>query len=168
MTQADSVHSTPRTNTSARHSRRSILSGIAAGSIATLAPAVAAALPQGSAPAVSPSLRTAIDKLGKAYEILLGAQAANDAANELVDVWERENPMPASRRGRKRWWRKHGFHREAMVAQPWQALMKAELVFAQAQVAVALVPIAGVVDLHAMAACASIYDRIELARGTGG
>jgi hypothetical protein len=47
MTKADSVHSTPPTNTSARHSRRSILTTIAAGSIATLAPglAVPAGLP---------------------------------------------------------------------------------------------------------------------------
>jgi hypothetical protein len=40
MTQADSVLSTPPTNTSARHSRRSILGGIAA-VIATVAPATA-------------------------------------------------------------------------------------------------------------------------------
>ena len=50
MRAADSVHSTPRTNTSARHSRRSILGAIAgsaaaAGSIAGLSPAIAAALP---------------------------------------------------------------------------------------------------------------------------
>jgi hypothetical protein len=50
MTQADSVHSTPPTNTSARHSRRSILGAIAgsaaaAGSMAGLTPAIAAALP---------------------------------------------------------------------------------------------------------------------------
>jgi hypothetical protein len=42
MTQADRVHSTPPINTSARHSRRSILTTIAAGSIAGLTPAIAA------------------------------------------------------------------------------------------------------------------------------
>jgi hypothetical protein len=45
MIQADRVHSTPPTNTSARHSRRSILGAIAAGGIAGLTPAIAAALP---------------------------------------------------------------------------------------------------------------------------
>jgi hypothetical protein len=40
MAQADSVHSTPPTNTSARHSRRSILGGIAA-AIAAATPATA-------------------------------------------------------------------------------------------------------------------------------
>jgi hypothetical protein len=45
MTKATRVHSTPPTNTSARHSRRSILGAIAVGSIAGLSPAIAAALP---------------------------------------------------------------------------------------------------------------------------
>jgi hypothetical protein len=50
MPQATRVYSTPPTNTSARHSRRSILGAIAgsaaaAGSIAGIAPAIAAALP---------------------------------------------------------------------------------------------------------------------------
>jgi hypothetical protein len=50
MTEADRVYITPPTNTSARHSRRSILGAIAgsaaaAGSIAGLTPAIAAALP---------------------------------------------------------------------------------------------------------------------------
>jgi uncharacterized membrane protein len=50
MTQADSVHSTPPTNTSARHSRRSILGAIAgsaaaAGGITGLTPAIATPLP---------------------------------------------------------------------------------------------------------------------------
>jgi hypothetical protein len=83
--------------------RRRFLTVAAADSIATLAPAVAAALPHDSAPAVSPALRTAIAELGKAHAELIKAQAANDAANELVEIWERENPMLASRRGRKRW-----------------------------------------------------------------
>jgi hypothetical protein len=41
MTQADSVHSTPPTNTSAKQSRRSILGAIATGAVATLASAIA-------------------------------------------------------------------------------------------------------------------------------
>ena len=45
MAKATHVYSTPPTNTSARHSRRSILGAIAAGSIAGLTPAIAAALP---------------------------------------------------------------------------------------------------------------------------
>jgi hypothetical protein len=45
MTQADRVYITPPINTSARHSRRSILGAIAASSIAGLSPAIAAPLP---------------------------------------------------------------------------------------------------------------------------
>jgi hypothetical protein len=51
-----------------------------------------------------------------------------------------------------------------MVAKPWQALMRAELVFAQAQIDVALAPVVGIADVRAMAACAVAYDGIELAR----
>jgi hypothetical protein len=42
--------------------------------------------------------------------------------------------------------------------------MRAELVFARAQCEVALVPITGAADLHAMAACSVVYDKVELAR----
>ena len=47
MTQADRVHSTPPTNTSAKQSRRSILGAIATGTVAAMAstPATAAAAP---------------------------------------------------------------------------------------------------------------------------
>jgi hypothetical protein len=45
--------------------------------------------------------------------------------------------------------------------------MLAELEFAKAQCEVALVPIAGPADLHTMAACSVIYDRVELARHNG-
>jgi hypothetical protein len=41
MTQADSVHSTPPTSTSAKQSRRSILATIAAGTVATLTSTIA-------------------------------------------------------------------------------------------------------------------------------
>jgi hypothetical protein len=69
------------------------------------------------------------------------------------------------RRGRKRWWKKATAHREALVSKPWNALMRAELVFALAQIDVASVPVTGPADLHAMADCSVTYDRVELARG---
>ena len=43
--------------------------------------------------------------------------------------------------------------------------MRAELVFALAQIDVASVPVTGPADLHAMADCSVTYDRVELARG---
>jgi hypothetical protein len=42
--------------------------------------------------------------------------------------------------------------------------MTAETAFAEAQAAVASVPIAGIANVHAMAACSVIYDRVELNR----
>jgi hypothetical protein len=43
--------------------------------------------------------------------------------------------------------------------------MRAELVFARAQINLAMAPITGHADLEAMAACSVLYDRVELARG---
>ena len=73
MTQADSVHSTPPTNTSARHSRRSILGAIAAGG-------AAAAIAARPVPAIAASpadpIYAAIERHGRAV-------AAHDNATEV-------------------------------------------------------------------------------------
>jgi hypothetical protein len=52
-----------------------------------------------------------------------------------------------------------------MTSKPWQALIRAELVFANVQCEVALVPIASPADLHGMAVASAKFDRVELARG---
>jgi hypothetical protein len=89
---------------------------------------------------------------------------ADYAANELFEAWERSHPEPKSKRGRRRWIRQMAaYHREVTPA-AWQALIAAEQTFDAAQTAVAATPIASTTDLHAMAACAAIYDEVELAR----
>jgi hypothetical protein len=77
MPKATRVHSTPPTNTSARHSRRSILGAIAgsvaaAGSIAGFSPVIAA-------PAAAP----AIDPI---YEVIEQHRKACAAHNEAIDT----------------------------------------------------------------------------------
>jgi hypothetical protein len=99
------------------------------------------------------------------FPLGLGAQATNEEAEAIWTDWEAQNPSPASRRGRRRWVRRADVHRHALVSKPWQDLMRAELVFALAQIDVALDPVTGPADLHAMADCAVTYDRVELARG---
>jgi hypothetical protein len=91
-------------------------------------------------------------------------KAANAAACELADRWQIDNPAPESKRGKKRWLRKAREYELKVIPKPWHILMTAELEFAKAQCEVALVPIAGPADLHTMAACSVIYDRIELNR----
>ena len=78
MIQADSVLSTPPTNTSARHSRRSILGAIAAGAaVATMIPTAALA--------TSP----AIDPMFDLIEAHRKAHAAHMASLELQNRFER-------------------------------------------------------------------------------
>jgi hypothetical protein len=125
--------------------RRRFLTVAAVGSMAgagTLAAAAftpndvpqAVTLPSGSS---SPALRAAIGRLDEAHTELERAMEADYAANELFEAWERSQ---------------------------WHALMAAEQAFADAQIAVAAIPIASVADLHAMAACSTIYDEVELNR----
>jgi hypothetical protein len=77
MTRADSVHSTPPTNTSARHSRRSILAAIA-GSGAALA------LPTAKASGADP-IYAAIDAHRKAYASSRAALAEIARLCDLAD-----------------------------------------------------------------------------------
>jgi hypothetical protein len=115
-------------------------------------------------PPASPALRAAIRQLAKAHGILIGAQADNEEAQAIADDWEKQNPMPASRRGRKRWWKKATAYREALVSKPWQELLKADADFATAQATVATSPIASAADPRAMASASVIYDRVEVIR----
>jgi hypothetical protein len=115
MTQADSVLSTPPTNTSAIDhpmmfpprdpTRRRFLAVAAVASVVsagTLAAATQApGIPQAvTVPPASPALRTAIRQLAKAHGILIGAQANNEEAQAIADDWEKQNPMPASQPSR--------------------------------------------------------------------
>src|SRR5450432_1474745 len=111
----------------------------------------------------SRALRDAIRALDHAHTSLKIAQAANEEAEALWSDWGRQHPQATSKRGRRRWIRRADIERNALTSKPWQALMRAELVFATAQCEVALVPITGPADLHGMAVAS--YDRVELARG---
>lgn len=142
--------------------RRRFLTLAAVGGVATLAPAIAQAAP---AKETSPALQTAIHALNDAHERLTIAQAASDAANDLFEEWERQNPSPESKKGRRRWIKKARAYHLTVTPKPWQALMDAEREYAAAQIAVANTPIAGTADMHAMATCSVIYDGEELARG---
>jgi hypothetical protein len=74
MTQADRVHSTPPTNTSVVHSRRSVLGAIAAAT-AGGAVAVVAGIPAAAAAAVDP-----------AFALIAEKRAADVAHCETIDV----------------------------------------------------------------------------------
>ncbi len=179
MTQADSVLSTPPTNTSAidhpmmfpprDSTRRRFLTIAAVGSVVGTSSLAAAAMapnvPQATPTAVpSPALRAAIRALDLAHADLIKAKAANTAAWDLSERWELDNPAPESKRGKKRWIRKARAYQLSVTPKPWQALMKAESDFDAAQIAVAMVPAGSAADIHAMAACSIIYDEVDLAR----
>ncbi len=181
MTQADRVLSTPPTNTSANNpprpvdpTRRRFLAVAAVGSIAGAGSlAVAAATPTDipqavTVPQASPELRATIHHLDQAHANLKIAQAANEEAQAIWEDWEAQNPKPASKRGRRRWTRRADVERQALIAKSWQALMKAELAFASAQITVALAPIDSLADVNAMGAASIVYDRVELHRYNGG
>jgi hypothetical protein len=170
MIQADRVYITPPTNTPVDTTRRRFLAVAAVGSLvgagslaaAAMAPDVPKAI---TSPPASPALRDAIRALDHAHTSLKIAQAANEEAEAIWTDWERQHPQPASKRGRRRWTRRADIERIALTSKPWQALMRAELVFARAQCVVALVPITGPADLHGMAVASAKFDRVELDRG---
>jgi hypothetical protein len=94
MTQADSVHSTPPTNTSAGQSRRSILGAIATGAVATLASAIAepgaAAFPADPIFAAIDAKRAADAAHGAACDALSEAEDRYGvASDEAEEVFER-------------------------------------------------------------------------------
>jgi hypothetical protein len=88
MTQADRVHSTPPTNTSAKHSRRSILGAIAAGSAAAAIAAKRAVAVAAAGSSVDPIYevierhrKAALDH-GEAVRIEFAFEAAHDVWGE--------------------------------------------------------------------------------------
>ena len=173
MIQANSVHSTPPTNTPVDTTRRRFLAVAAfasvagAGSLAAVAmvpnsvPPAVVAVPSGSP---SHRLRAAIRELAAAHETLIGAQATAEEAEAMWTDWEAQNPQPASKRGTREWIKRGNAYHRRVTAPAWQALMDAELVFSDAQAAVADVPIAGPADLDAMTAASVIYDRVDICR----
>jgi hypothetical protein len=172
MIQADRMLSMPPTNTPVDTTRRRFLTVAAVGSIAGAGSLAAAAMAPNDVPkavtlpSTSPShrLRVAIRELAAAHETLIAAQATAEEAEAMWTDWEAQNPQPANKRGTREWIKRgNAYHRRA-TAPSWQALMDAELVFSDAQDAVADVPIAGPADLDAMTAASVIYDRVEVCR----
>jgi hypothetical protein len=146
MTQADRVLSTPPTNTSALPidpTRRRFLTVAAVGSVAGASTLAAAAFTPNDVP--------------KAVTIPA-------PRSELFAAWERSHPQPKSKKGKRRWIKQMAAYHSEVTPASWHALMAAEQAFANAQIAVAAIPIASVADLHAMAACSTIYDAVELCR----
>jgi hypothetical protein len=173
MTQADSVHSTPPTNTSALPvdpTRRRFLTVAAVGSMVGAGTLAAAALTPSVVPKAvasvgsSPALRVAIVRLAKAHEALIGAQAINEEAEAIFEDWWAQNPKPSSKRAIRKWIKMTGAYHDLVAAPSWQAMITAETAFAEAQEAVANVPITGAGDVQALAASSVIYNEVELNR----
>ena len=172
MAQADSVLSTPPTNTPVDTTRRRFLtvaaigSMIGAGTLAAVAVTPSNVVQAVTVPSDSSNhrLRAAIRQLAKAHESLIAAQATNEEAEAMWTDWLAQNPQPASRRGTKRWIRKGAVYHDRVTTPSWQTLIDAETGFVAAQNAVAGTPIAGPADVQAMAACSILYDEVELAR----
>jgi len=129
--------------------------------VAAMVPPIPAAV---TTPSASPAFRTAFDALRVADAELKTARAANDAALEVFGQWEDSHPRPKSKKGGRRWQQRANAYYAQVTSPAWQALMKAELLFAKAQTELAIVPIANAADLHVMAACSVLYDRVELCR----
>jgi hypothetical protein len=172
MTQADSVHSTPPTNTSA--TRRRFLSqsaGMAAGgavlALATIPLASASAAPASPLdPAnASPALRAAARALDDAHERLKAAEARFVAADAKVYDWANDNPEPEKGRARKRWVRKWNAYRDETSRPIWEAQLDAERDFVAAQTAVAKIDSRDMGELALKACISAIYDKVRLGGG---
>jgi hypothetical protein len=88
MTKADSVLSTPPTNTSAKQSRRSILGAIAAGSIATLASTIAEPVSTAAAGSPPDPIYAAIElhrDLAKTYDAAWKVRANFNDFGEMTE-----------------------------------------------------------------------------------
>jgi len=170
MTRADRVLSTPPTNTPIDTTRRRFLtvaagaSFVGAGSLAAAAMAAPGIPVAVTSPPASPGLRAAAAALRDAKDRLTQASAANDRAEALSAAWEARNPMPKSRKGRRRWLKRLNAYREPFIPGVWQALLQADADFAEAQAALAATPVTGMGDLRVMIAAAELYDGIELVR----
>jgi hypothetical protein len=169
MTRADRVLSTPPTNTPIDTNRRRFLtvavgaSFVGAGSLA--AAAMAAGIPVAvTSPPASPDLRATIRHLDQAHANLKAAQADEEASEALWTKWQQRHPQPRSKRGTRKWIKKGAAYHQRLTAPSWQALMQAEVDFAEAQAALAAVRIASVDDFKTMIAAAELYDGLELCR----
>ena len=125
MTQADSVLSTPPTNTPVDTTRRHFLSqaaGLAAGgtvlALATVTPMpAAAAMPTDlamSAAKASPELRTAVAALNESFDLLEAAKAVFTADDLKMAEWTElhPEPNPKNKRAQKKYWRRWRAARE--------------------------------------------------------
>ena len=172
MTQADSVHSTPRLNTPVAPTRRRFLStaaGVAAGgaalALATVPPRpanAATASPLGPADA-SPALLAAARALDDADERLKQVKAAFKAVDAKADEWRELNPRPITgKRALKRWHRRITDYLDSIEEVTWEDNAAAEKDFRAAQVAVAEIDARDMRELAVKACLSGVYDRVSL------
>jgi hypothetical protein len=162
MAKATRVHSTPSLNTPIDTNRRRFLTVAAGASVAAIAPTVTARAAD-SLPA-SQGMDAASDVLADAFLRLIVAQEVYARAEAASEKWEAEHRAPTSKRGRRRWLKRHNAYRETFIPAAWQALMQAEADFAEAQAALAAVPIACMDDFKTLIVSAELYDDIDLNR----
>jgi hypothetical protein len=143
-------------------SRRGFLAISAGAAVVAIIPSATALATQ--APIMSPAFRNAAEDLAHAFAALAEAREIYDAHEEMYEDWEAANPMPTSRRGKKKWLKRANAFREPMIPIRWQALMQAETDFAAAQDALAAIPPADAGDIRTKMACAALYDAVEIAR----
>jgi hypothetical protein len=178
MTQADSVLSTPPLNTPIDTTRRrflavsSVAAAVGAGSLAAAAMAtsdVPKATTAYQAPrtgACSLELAAALGMLDAASHRLRIADEANTRITDLIDAWDRDNPMPASRRGKRRnIKRAHAYYTAIKGFEVWQAVVEAENNFHEAQEAVAGMECLSRGDLNLLVEASLMHDDRELNRG---
>jgi hypothetical protein len=137
----------PRDPTRRRFLAVAAVSSIVAGGSLAVAESVSQAVALSSA-SPSAALLSAVAELARAHAGLLAAEAKNDAAEDVLNAWQRSHPVPKSKRAKRKWVKKFDAYHRKITPEGWQALMAAELVFADAQCAVALVSIESAADLH--------------------
>jgi hypothetical protein len=175
MPKADSVHSTPPTNSPISQvdatSRRRFLSqaaGVAAGgtvlALAAIPPVSAVAAPASPLDAAnaSPALRAATIALDEAHGRLKEANAAASADDATVTRWRELNPKPTGRRAVKNWERRYRDYRHSVTMDSWHALLDAEDAFRTAQMAVAKIDARDMRELALKAALSCVYDAVRL------
>jgi len=159
MTRADCVHSTPPTNAPIDTTRRRFLavSGVAAaigaGSLA------AAAMATNDVPKATPVRPTQ----ASGCSLLM---RPTTRINGLIAAWDRDNPMPASRRGRRRnIKRAHAYYVAIKGFDVWQAVVAAENDFHDAQEIVADVECFSKEDLNLLVEASLMHDDRDISRG---
>jgi hypothetical protein len=178
MTRADRVLSTPPTNTPVDTTRRrflavsSVAAAIGAGSLAAAAmatndvPRATPASPARASSGCSLEMATALGLLDAASHRLRIADEANDRRTDLIDAWDRENPMPASKRGKRRnIKRAHAYYIAITGYEIWQAVVAAENDFHAAQEAIADIECLSREDLNLLIEASLMHDDRDLSRG---